>query len=720
MNELPVEREAKTAGPLWVSEKILPHHRDRLAIVYVRQSTMQQTIHHQESTRLQYALSERAEALGWPPDRVEVIDDDQGLSGASAVGRVGFQRLVAEVGLDHVGLILGIEMSRLARSCKDFHHLLEVCALFGTLIGDADGLYDPSQYNDRLLLGLKGTMSEAELHILKQRMHQGKLNKATRGELGMRLPIGYFRRASGEVVQEIDEEARHVVGLIFEQFERLGSASAVLQYFVEHGIQLPVRAYWGPATGELQWHRPTRTTLGNVLHNPIYAGAYVYGRRPTDPRRKKAGQPGSGRTFVPRGSWQVLLKDRLVGYISWEQFERNQARLANNRNTASAQGHPRNGRGLLAGLIWCGRCGLRMQVQYSTQSKTTRYICQTDRVHYGAPPCQSFSANALEEFLSHEVLRALQPAALEVSLQVARELEAGRHRLDAHWKQQLERASYEAQRAERQYHSVEPENRLVARSVEKIWEQKLAAERQVQEEYRRYQATEAHGLTADQQEQIRRLASDFPALWKAPSTTNAQRRELLRAVLERVVVTLEGTSEKMDVRIHWAGGYKSRHRAVRPVGKLAQLSNRTELLSRVQSLHNNGKTVRQIATTLDREGWRPPKRRGGFTRGVVRRLLNRQGLRRVRRPHPTRRQHLEEHQWWLPSLAVRLGVPTPTLYGWIRRGLAKGRQLDGKYGFWIVWADGAELQRLERLRQRRRSPADDAPQVSCPRNSASR
>ena len=263
------------------SGKIQGRHRDRWAVVYVRQSTVQQVMRHQESTRLQYGLMERALELGWARERVVVIDEDLGKSGTSAEGRLGFQRLVAEVSLDHVGIVLGLEMSRLARSCRDWYQLLEVCAVFGTLIGDLDGIYDPSDYNDRLLLGLKGQMSEAESHVLKQRMLAGKRAKAARGELGLPVPMGYVRRPSGKVIKDPDEQARATIELVLDQFERLGTINGVLQYLVGHHIRLPVRAHSGPAQGELEWHRPNRRTLSHVFHHPMYAGAYVYGRRPS-------------------------------------------------------------------------------------------------------------------------------------------------------------------------------------------------------------------------------------------------------------------------------------------------------------------------------------------------------------------------------------------------------------------------------------------------------
>lgn len=343
--------KAPDAFGMTYAGKIKQQHQERLAVVYVRQSTLQQVSEHQESTRLQYGLTERAQALGWPAERVLVIDDDLGKSGSSSAGREGFARLVTEVGLGHVGLILGLEMSRLARSNKDWHHLLEICALFGTLIADFDGLYDPTAYSNRLLLGLKGAMSEAELHVLKQRLHQGKLSKARRGELAFALPIGYVRRASGEVTLDPDEQVQAVVRLVFRKFEELGTLHALLRYLDRHEIELGVRVREGEGKGELVWRRPNRMTLQNLLKNPTYAGAYSYGRRQVDPRKKQPGRPTTDRVVCAAQSYHVLLKDQLPAYISWTQFEANLARLESNRARADTRGATRHGPSLLAGLL---------------------------------------------------------------------------------------------------------------------------------------------------------------------------------------------------------------------------------------------------------------------------------------------------------------------------------------------------------------------------------
>jgi DNA invertase Pin-like site-specific DNA recombinase len=443
-----------TALSPWEDRKIQGQHRDRFAVVYVRQSTLQQMVRHQESTRLQYGLVERALAFGWARSQVLVIDEDLGKSGATAAGRPGFQRLVAEVTLAHVGIVFGLDISRLARSNRDWHHLLEVCALFGTLIGDLDGIYDPRDYNDRLLLGLKGTMSEAEGHVLKQRMLAGKRAKAQRGELGMQLPMGSIRRLSGDVVKDPDEQAQAVIQLIFEQFERQTTIGGVLRYCVRHGIQLPYRLASGPAKGELVWRRPTRHTLSSLLHHPMYAGAYVYGRRHTDPRHQQPGRPMTGRRVTPQAEWQVLLKDHYPAYITWEQFERHQQQLAANATTR--RGVIRPGASLLAGLLVCGRCGCRMMALYTNSGTGLRYVCSRAAAEYGAPLCQSFVGQPLDTLVARLVVQALEPAALELSLQVAADVEAERHQLQQHWHQRLERVRYDAERACRQYQAVEP------------------------------------------------------------------------------------------------------------------------------------------------------------------------------------------------------------------------------------------------------------------------
>jgi DNA invertase Pin-like site-specific DNA recombinase len=679
-----------------LSEKIGGRHLERLAMVYVRQSSPQQLVRHQESTQVQYNLKLRAQDLGWPEDRVVVIDDDLGKSGASIQGRLGFQRMVAEVTLDHVGIVLGVEMSRLARSCKDWYQLLEVCAVFGTLIADVDGVYDPAQYNDRLLLGLKGTMSEAELHILQQRMSQGRLNKAKRGELFFSAPIGYVRRPSGEMAFDPDEQAQEVVRRILRRFDDLGTLHAVLQDLVKQGIKLPVRVREGLAKGDLEWHRPNRMTLQNLLKNPLYAGAYAYGRRAVDPRRKISGRPATGRTVVAPEQCKVFLKDRLPAYISWEQYERNQERLKANRAVWDQIGAPKHGPSLLSGLVVCGKCGWRMGVRYSGAANRHVYYCSGRLTNYGEASCQHVAGPVLDRLISQRVLETLGPASLELSLEAAQNIEGQHREQDSLWQKRLERARYEAERAKRQYDHVEPENRLVVRHLEREWEGKLSAQRELDEEHGRFTREQPRVLSQEERDGIRKLAADIPALWNSPHTTCAERKEILRQVIDRVVVDVVGQSERVKLAIHWAGGTQTQHEMVRPVAQLGQLSYWPDLSDRVRELAQQNLHAAKIAQRLNEEGWRPPKRRQTFGTHGVQVLIRRLGL-SERRSRSKDCTGLMEHEWWLVTLARELKMPPVTLYLWLRRGWVKARRVPG--GRWVLWADGGEVARLRQLRE---------------------
>lgn len=712
------------ATPL-VPAKVQSRQLERLAVIYVRQSTAQQVLEHRESTALQYALRRRAIEWGWSPDRVLVIDQDLGRSGASAEGRLGFQQLLAEVSLDHVGLVLGIEMSRLARSCKDWHQLLELCALFGTLLADTDGLYDPRDYNDRLLLGLKGTLSEAELHVLHLRMNQGRLNKARRGELFNHVPIGYVRLATGEVAVDPDQQVQSVVRLVFDKFEELGTLNATLQYLVRHGLQLPVRPIGGADRGSLQWRRPNRQTLRNLLHNPLYAGAYTWGRRPVDPRAKVPGRPSTGRKVAAAEQCQVFLPDRCPAYITWERYQANRKRLAD--NCARGRGAPRNGPSLLGGLLVCGACGRRMSVRYGGDggrspapgSNRLRYACTRNYSDYGSDVCQGICGRALDELVGRLVLQVVGPAALDLSLAAAADLRAERDRLERHWHQRLERARYESDRAARQHRAVEPENRLVARELEKRWEQTLLELRQVEEAHARFRRELPAPLTDADRETVRALAADVPALWDAPDTTAAERQALARHLIEQVVLTAPPDREVADVEVRWAGGFVSRRQLVRPVARYEQMGDYPALSQRILELREAGRTSRQVADTLNAEGWRPPKRRDRFTPGMVRDILYRRG-RVTTRPS---RHRLGEGEWWFNDLARELTLPHPTLYSWMGRGWVNARQLHGPRGRWVLWADAEELDRLRRLRTCPRSwhcrPADPDLTRPKPRNADS-
>ena len=446
-------------------------HRAKLAYIYVRQSTAGQVRQHQESTELQYRLVDRAAAFGWPKERIEVIDDDLGKSGTSSDGRGGFQRLIAEIGLGKAGLVLSLDASRLARNNRDWHQLLELCSLFGVLIADGERLYDPCAYHDRLLLGLSGIMSEAELHQIKLRLHQGERQKAARGELRVPLPAGLAYGRDGRIGFNPDEEVQARLHHLFAKFRELRSAKAVMRHFLEANLLLPVRPLDGPAPHDVVWRPASSARILQVLKNPAYAGAYVYGRRRRTPIGRRSGSPGCATEAVAIQDWPVCLKDALPGYIDWEEFMANQRRLADNLNRYDVNRHgvPRRGSALLQGIAVCGRCGRRMGLHYSgPHGSYPVYVCRADQHQHGGPRCQEVRALGIDTAVERLLLEALTPDRLALAIAALGELESEARTLEHQWSLKRERARYEAERARRQYDAVEPENRLVARSLERV------------------------------------------------------------------------------------------------------------------------------------------------------------------------------------------------------------------------------------------------------------
>jgi DNA invertase Pin-like site-specific DNA recombinase/uncharacterized protein YndB with AHSA1/START domain len=676
------------------SGKVQDQHRAKLAIVYVRQSSLHQVLEHRESRELQYALADHAVALGWPKDRVLVIDEDQGQSGKTAEDRAGFQRLVAEVTMGHVGLIVGLEVSRLARSNKDWHHLFELCAFFQTLLADQEGIYDASDPNDRLILGLKGMMSEVELITMRNRLERGRLHKAERGELFAVVPLGYVRLASGGIAFDPDEQVQSVVRLIFAKLEELGSVCGVFRYLLRERICVGMRARRGPHKGQVEWHRPVLRTLFAMLHNPTYAGAYTFGRQFCDPRLRATGQSKTGRRSVPMEQWKVLLRDHVPAYIPWERFLDNQTRLRQNRLSQASAGVPRSGLALLSGLLVCGTCGARLRVAYRGRGPAY-YNCVRHLAHGTERICHGLPARGVDDLVASQVLQALTPAALEVSAQAVAERQQEHARLEQHWRQRLERARYEAERAQRQYQAVEPENRLVARTLEKAWEDALQAGARLQEDYDRFTRTGPQPLSAAERAKVRALAQDIPALWQAATTTAVDRKEIVRCLVERVVAHVRHDSERTAVTIHWQGGCKTEHEVLRAVSRFEYVEGFDRLLKRIVDLRRQGQTAATIAQVLNREGYRTPKKRGDYTEASVRRLVSKHGLiERGRRGEP-----LGRHEWRLASLARKLRIARWKLRNWTIQGWLHGRQTL-RDGSWIVWADADEIERLKQLRAR--------------------
>ena len=591
-------------------------------------------------------------------------------------------------------------MSRLTRSSKDWHHLLEVCAVFRTLLADQDGIYDATDPNDRLLLGLRGTMSEVELYTMRGRLDRGRLNKARRGELFLHVPPGYVRTQSGGVDLDPDEQVRDVVRLIFDKFDELGTACAVFRYLVRHEIRLGLRPHLGPDRGRLEWRPPSRTLLFRILHHPIYSGTYAYGFRPEEDGSDGPGVTDVGRALDPAGDWEVLIRDHLPAYITWDHYLTNLRRLGQNRAHWKAPGAPREGPSLLGGLLVCGHCGCRMRVFYAGGPGRYRYSCEHHKWRGRVPACPGLAGRVIDDLVSRQVLRALEPAMLELSLAAGEDIQRERQRLNRHWKQRLERSGYESERAARQYHAVDPENRLVARELERRWEQALREQRRVEEDRDRCLRERPPHLADDERDRITALASDIPALWRAAGTTPIDRQAIVRHLVERVVVTVEGGTEHADVGIHWAGGFVSRHEILRPVRRYDQLRDWDRLMGRIVELRAADRTAVEIAEHLNREGFRPPKCRASFTAPLVRQLLSRRGLGGSDRGTLASGGVLATYEWWLGDLARTLKMPYSTMNHWRSRGWTHCRRLPGVQGRWIIWADEDEIKRLYQLRAR--------------------
>ncbi len=642
-----------------VLQKITARHLSRQAMLYVRQSTLHQVLENTESTARQYGLRERAIALGWETSRIVVIDQDLGQSGASAVDRAGFQRLVAEVGLGHVGLVMGLEVSRLARSSRDWHHLLEICTMTGTLILDEDGLYDPATFNDRLLLGLKGTMSEAELHVLQARLKGGILHKASRAALKVPLPVGLVYAEDQTVMLDPDAQIQQAVRLLFATFKRTGSAWATVKYFRAQELLFPRRVRSGPHTGELHWMPLQHSTVLKVLRNPRYAGAFCYGRT------RSSKHPDGSRHIqaLPREQWLFLIQDVHVHYISWEEYETNLAQLCANRQAHGedrCHGPPREGPALLQGLVICGRCGNRMTVRYHDVHNGKRlypeYLCQKEFVEKGADKhCQRLLGAGVDAAITELLLAQLTPLAIETSLQIHEELQAQVQEAQRLRAQQVERARYAAELAQRRFLRVDPENRLVADVLEADWNARLRELAEAQEQAERQEIAEQRKVSALEQQALRDLVEDFPRVWKDARTSDRDRKRMVRWLLEDV--TVKRQEDVITAHIRFKGG--ATQTITVPVGR-GRCSS-PELIALIDALLEDY-TDAEVAVQLNAQGWRTYEGKP-FTAA---RVLS---LRRYRRlkDHATR---LAEKGWLkVADAAKAYGVCRETLMLWGRAGL---------------------------------------------------
>jgi DNA invertase Pin-like site-specific DNA recombinase len=579
-------------------QKVTAGHLARKAYLYVRQSSLRQVLENTESTQRQYALRERAIALGWKEDQVVTIDCDLGQSGASSENRDGFQRLVAEVGLGQAGIVMGLEVSRLARRSSDWHHLLEICALTRTLLLDEDGLYDPSQFNDKTLLGLKGNFSETELHYLRMRLQGGLQSKASRGELKLRLPVGFAYDLRDRVVLTPEKDVQESLRLLFRTFERVGTPNAVMRHFRDHGLKLPMRIHAGPSKGEIVWRPPSRNRVEEVLRNPRYAGAFAYGRR------SQQGVTRNGKQVVvklPREKWQAFLPGIHEGYISLEDYEKNQRRLAESSGKKPWQHPPREGPALLQGLAVCGRCGSRMGVRYHFRRGKVNpdYCCPGPQRGRGEPVCQSIPGDGIDELVGKLLIEVMKPVGLEVALAVQAELEKRSEEADKLRFRAVERAQYETDLARRRYMQVDPDNRLVADSLEGEWNTRLRSLRDARDEYERAREADRLALDEETKARIRALASDFPALWHDPKTAARERKRMVRLVIEDVTLLKE---EEVTFNVRFKGG-----------------AARSFLIPRLRSAWEERTTPPEVVSQIDRL-------LHDHTEGEVAKILNQQGM----------------------------------------------------------------------------------------------
>ena len=650
--------------------KIKPTHLQRGVLVYVRQSTASQVAHNRESTDRQYRLTDRAVGLGWPKQQVKVIDEDLAQSGSVTGKRDGFRRMTAEVALGRVGLILSIEVSRVARNNADWYRLLDLCGVTDTLIGDEDGLYHPGLFNDRLLLGLKGTMAEAELHVIRARLEGGIRNKAARGELRRGLPVGFiWGEEDGQVLFHPDQAVTGAIRTAFEKFAEMGSVRQVWLWFRSQGLCFPLQSN---ALSEIQWVCPTYTAIHHVLTNPVYAGAYAYGKTRHERYVDEGGQIRTRVRRLPPEQWAVLIPDHHEGFIDWETHQMNRDRIAGNTRPRPHQagGAVREGSALLQGLATCGRCGRRLRVCYQGQKSTPGYYCAGNTIVNGrGTSCLRVGGVRIGQAVANAFLQAVAPAGIEAALMADEQIEGEHDASLAQWRLEVERTRYEAERAQRRYRAVEPENRLVARTLEAEWERQLDKLAQSEAELARREQGRPARLTDQQREQIRALGADLGRVWDAPTTTDRDRKELLRTLLEEVNLSVDRAESKAHLTLRWRGGLISetdvdlwhpRQAAIRTD------EDTLELVRRLAVHYPDG----MIAGILNRQGRRTAYGHR-FTANRVGNLRRHWDIPRCKPPtdRPT------GERVTVQKAAEILGVAASTVHRWLADGFIAGEQI---------------------------------------------
>jgi len=675
----------------WTNAKITPTQQAKLAYVYIRQSSLSQVLQHGESTELQYRLVERAVGFGWPRERVHVIDDDLGKSGTSSTDRHGFQTLIAEVGLGRVGLVLSFDASRLARNNSDWYQLIDLCSMFGVLIADGEHLYDPRLYHDRLLLGLTGMMSEAEIHHLKRRMHAGALQKAERGALHHHLPVGFTRQRDGSVILNPDAEVQSRLRLIFTKFAELGSARAVRTYLARAHLLIPACPPHGPAPHNTIWTLPKSSAILRILHNPAYAGAYVHGQRTVDPARQCIRE-------LPVEQWPICVQNVYPAYISWETYLANRKRLQTNRNlySGNSQGVPGKGKALLQGIIICGSCGRHMGVSYSgPQGDYPVYRCAADAHDYGGKSCQEVRGPGIDTVVEQIVLATLEPEQIRLAVDALEQLELEATTLETQWQLRLERVRFEAQRAQRQYHAVEPEKRLVARHLEQLWEEKLRAVEATEQEYTTWRQEHRTEITADDRHAILAIGENLPRVWHASTTTMVDRKHLLRLVVKEVIADQRRLPGKLWFQLNWQTGARSEHELVRYGVSYHHYIDGDRIEARIRQLYAERKTDKQIAATLNAEGYRTT-RDGVFHAHTIWFLRKEWKLASIKVGEMTANGlRWQDGAYTIRGVMQALAIDKSTVHHWIQQGRLHGEH-DGPYMPWRFPLTQHQIRMLRR------------------------
>lgn len=659
--------------------KITEQHRQKPAYVYVRQSTMGQVRHHQESTERQYALHNRALELGWPEDAIRTLDRDLGRSGAQMAGREDFKILVADVSMSQVGAVFALEASRLARSNLDWHRLLELCAFTHTLVVDEDGCYDPGDFNDGLLLGLKGTMAQAELHFLRARLQGGKLNKAKRGELHFPLPVGLCYDDQGQIVLDPNEEVRGAVALVFRLFQQTGSALGVTQWFARQKQRFPKRAYGGAWNGQIIWGPLSHSRVLGILKNPTYAGVYVFGRYQYHKELNASGEICTKMQQVGMQDWRVRLEQHHDGYITWDDFIQNQQQLAKNRTNGEKMilsGAAREGLALLQGLLLCSSCGHKLTVRYTGNGGLYPiYVCDGRRRDgSGTKSCMSVRCDLLDAAISEQVLNALRPEELGLALEALQRLEERDATAMHQWQMRLQRMEYEAALAERRYQEVDPSNRLVARTLEQRWNQALSQLEELRKQYAEIEGNNARAATPEQKARVIALAKDFPRLWKASSTLAKDRKRMLRLLICDITVERRTAARQVILHIRWQGGHCADVQVDLPPAVADRMRYPSAVREQVRTLAKQFADD-EIAEHLNHAGQLSAAGKP-FDGSKIKWIRYRYRIPAVEGKQPG--------EMTVAQLAERLGVSQEVVYYWINRKVISARQIKPNTPYWIM------------------------------------